>query len=228
MTSTPAKARRKTKPIINKSYSLKRLTAQSDDYSIIDPHAECIDPALLGKQQSRVMRLFDRDRIEHQAIIGSMNDRDIFAHRPRNHLLVKRNVKHLVAFKSQGLTHKVRALVRVFFSLHGTDKCIHLGIGSPADVADAVTGFRIKSLRERLQAVQSIERRNAPTDHARRRIKGKILRELLRARHGFDANRKTDFGPHRCKDLTDGLIVNPAIVRAIECKSKSRGIPGLT
>mmetsp|Transcript_42316 Transcript_42316/g.99274 ORF Transcript_42316/g.99274 Transcript_42316/m.99274 type:complete len:578 (-) Transcript_42316:522-2255(-) len=161
-----------------------------------------------------------------EIVVGTVQRADARLHRPGADLVVDRDEEVFIPDAQQGFANLGIALGGVRLGLDLLDQCIQLGVTELAEVEIAIRAGR-SGMGEGLQSQLGVIGWCAPTQHVERRL---VALEGLAVR---DERRRdqpclhADLGPHAHGCLTDRLVVDIAVVRAMQREFEALRVAGL-
>src|SRR5436190_2911768 len=168
--------------------------------------------------------------VEQDLIIGALHHLYLLGDAPDQRLLMQRDDPGLLVVDAEGLGDQLVTLLGV--RIH-QDQLVELGdpgIAVAAEVEGAAFAVGIPAADDVLDHVPAIERARRPAQQIERGVvlvgRAGFL-EVLRLRHGVELHLDVDAGEHLRHGLTDALVVDVAVVRAIHRDLEAAGIAGI-
>src|SRR3954466_4240606 len=171
-------------------------------------------------------RLVDLHPVRLDPVVGAMYRAHILAHRPRNHLPVQRHMVDLCVVLGERIGDELLALSSIVFHPRGVDQLVELlvDVAAPIEVAVALG---VRAVQYRHERRLGVGNRPAPSQHVHAGVPLLHPGEVDRARLGVDLHPQADLGQHSGHRDADLLVVDVAVVRAVEREAKPAWIAGL-
>src|SRR5204863_1262978 len=175
----------------------------------------------------RTATLLHLHPVEQDLVIGALHHLYLLGDAPDQRLLMQRDDPGLLVVDAEGLGDQLVTLLGV--RLH-QDQLVELGdpgIAVAAEVEGTAFAVGIPAADDVLDHVPAIERPRRPAQQIERGVvlvcRAGFL-EVLRLRHGVELHLDVDAGEHLRHGLTDTLVVDVAVVRAIHRDLEAAGI----
>ena len=134
--------------------------------------------------------------------------------------MVQRNMRHVFTINPQRLTDRLIARL-AGLGLHPLYHFIHARVGITPVIPDAIALCAIAGRDQGLEGIQRIQGRHAPAQQIDGSVIALDLGEERRQRHGIQLCPHTNPRPHGHNRLANLLIIDVAIIRAIQCDFKA-------
>ncbi len=139
---------------------------------------------------------------------------------------MQRHVEGLIAHAGERfLDHRI-ALLRVHLGLHRVDQGVELGVADAAAV-EAAVGAGGLGAHQRLERIERVEGRHAPAEHVGAGVVLEDLRDVGGEGDRVELDAQARLGPHADQRLADFLVVDVAVVRAVEGELEAVRVTGL-
>src|SRR5919201_2257793 len=159
-------------------------------------------------------------------VVGAMHDVHVVAHRPRNDLAVQRHLVDLGVVLGDGGGDLLLALRRVGLDARRVDQRVELRVDVAAVVVVA-GAFAVGAMQHGSEDRLGIRDRAAPAEHIGAGIALRQPGKVNRARLRVDSHPEPYFGEHAGDGDADLLVVDVAVVRAVEREAKPIRVTGL-
>src|SRR5919201_1937016 len=159
-------------------------------------------------------------------VVRAMHDVHVVAHRPRNHLAVQWHVVDLGVVLGDGGGDLLLALRRIGLDARRVDQRVELRVDVAAVVVVA-GALAVGAVQHRGEDRLGIGDRAAPAEHVGARIALRQPGKINRARLGIDPHPQPYLCQHSRNGDADLLVVDIAVVRAVEREAKPIRVTGL-
>src|SRR2546421_4008355 len=193
-----------TTPPVTKTYlaiypSRGEMVKSTGIFSVapLDPRPACLDP-----------------------VVRAMHDVHVVAHRPRDHLPVQRHVVDLGVVLRDGSGDLALAVRRIGLDARRVDQRVELRVDVAAIVVVA-GALAVGAMQHRSEDGLRIGDRAAPAEHIGAGVALRQAGKGKGARLGVDAHAQSDFRQHPGHGDADVLVVDIAVIRAVEREAKA-------